>query len=381
MNIPLGRRQFLISGALSLLGGVLYSRFAFAESMRTPGNYMVGPHDAELESEMGVGILDLRNGSTRTVATGFEGHSVVAKPGEPGRVVMFAQRPGTRCAEVDIVRGELVRVFDSQPGRHFYGHGMYTADAAHLFTTENSYEDGRGIVTIRSDDDLEVIEEFDTHGLDPHELYFIESGRVAVVANGGLKTSPKHRDGYRDYDRENMRSSLVLIEAANGKLIDRFELENRWLSIRHLSISPNQTIAMAIQDKEKGSDFSGGPLICVRFPDGRVVEMKDGDGLYRRMNYHTLSISLFEERSVLGVTSPTGNRVTFWNSATGELLREAEIENPSGIALTSDHQRFVVTSNRTGVHLFDSNDLTQEPNELDPNVSIKWGSHLASIVA
>ena len=69
-------------------------------------------------------------------------------------------------------------------------------------------------------------------------------------------------------------------------------------------MSPQQTVAMAIQDKGTEESLSRGPLICVRFRDGHVVEMQDENGLYERMTYHTLSVSLFEERSLVGVPRP-----------------------------------------------------------------------------
>ena len=375
------RRQFLMASAWSLIGGLLYSRFSFAGTPKAPANYLIGPCIPRNDGDFGVAVLDLSERRTRFIHTGFEGHSIVAKPGQPGRAVMFAQRPGTRCCEVDYIAGEVVRVFDSAEGRHFYGHGAFSNQADHLFTTENNFEDEHGLVTIRDTGDMEIVGEFDSHGLGPHEMFFIDGGNIAVIANGGLKTSPKYKDGYKDYDRESLNSSLVLIETASGTMLDRFNLENRFLSIRHLSISPNQTIAMAIQDKENGESYSGGPLICVRFPDGKIVEMQDEGGVYKRMGHHTLSISLFEERSIVGVTSPFSDLVTFWDIQSGKLIKKVTLDSPSGLALTGDKKWFVATANNGSVYFLDSETLEKETISIETPDTVGWGSHLASVMA
>jgi hypothetical protein len=379
MKSDLSRREFLIGSAGALVAGLGPIRpVAAAPGLR--GDLLLGPTlPLELgHGEFGLGVIDVARDRAFSIPTGIEGHSVIARPGRPGHYVLFAQRPGTQCCVVDVEARERLDVFDSGEGRHFYGHGAYSVDGNELLTTENSFSDDRGVIVVRDADTKKAVGEIDAHGDGPHEMYFIDAGRKIVVANGGLKTSPDKLDGYKAYNRESMRSSLAVIETASGKLLERFELENHLLSIRHLSMGPDGHVAMAIQDKEKGSAFSGGPLACVRHPDGRVVELKDEDGLYARMTHHTLSVSLLEETDTVGVTCPYGDLVVFWDLNSGRIRRMVTLPSPSGLALTSDRRFFVVTSQAGGIHQIDANslELVRSDHEIEPILDMRWGSHL-----
>lgn len=200
-----------------------------------------------------------------------------------------------------------------------------------------------------------------------------------VVANGGLKTKPSYKHGRKPYNRDSMRPSLVVIEASSGKLLDRYELENPFLSIRHLCISDDgETIAMAIQDREKGAVFSGGPLLAVRHRGGRVVSMQDERGIYSRMSHHTLSVALSVEHSLVATTSPRGDLVAFWSIETGALQGSVGIEDARGIALAAHGREFVVTTRQGTVHYIDAETLleTVPHHGLETENATGWGSHL-----
>ena len=39
--------------------------------------------------------------------------------------------------------------FTSKPYRHFFGHGVFSADGKLLYTTENDYQNARGMIGVR----------------------------------------------------------------------------------------------------------------------------------------------------------------------------------------------------------------------------------------
>ena len=86
------------------------------------------------------------------VALPGRGHGAAFRPTVP-QCVAFARRPGTFAVVIDIDRGEAVRRIDATAGRHFYGHGAFSPDGRYLFTTENDFEAGRGLVGIRDAED------------------------------------------------------------------------------------------------------------------------------------------------------------------------------------------------------------------------------------
>lgn len=78
-------------------------------------------------------------------------------------------------------------------------------------------------------------------------------GSTLVIANGGIRTHP-------DLPRiksnlANMRPSLAYVDVASGRLLQLQEPEPQWhqLSIRHIDVSPDDRVAVAMQ-------FEGSPI-------------------------------------------------------------------------------------------------------------------------
>ena len=75
------------------------------------------------------------------------GHAAAAHP-HRAEAVAFARRPG-RFADVIDCRDGGVRTRITPPdGHHFYGHGCFSPDGTRLFTTENDFENARGIIGV-----------------------------------------------------------------------------------------------------------------------------------------------------------------------------------------------------------------------------------------
>jgi hypothetical protein len=73
------------------------------------------------------------------------GHGVAFRPGHDEGVV-FARRPGTFAVAFDPVAGVALRRLDAAPRRHFFGHGAFSPGGRTLFTSENDYAAGRGVI-------------------------------------------------------------------------------------------------------------------------------------------------------------------------------------------------------------------------------------------
>ena len=73
------------------------------------------------------------------------GHGFAVQP-TTGRVVVFARRPDDWALVVNPATGAVLGQLNTSPGRHFYGHGAFSPDGAFLFTSENRFEDGEGVI-------------------------------------------------------------------------------------------------------------------------------------------------------------------------------------------------------------------------------------------
>jgi len=95
---------------------------------------------------------------------------------------------------------------DTSPGT-----GCSRTTASHLFTPEYDYERVRGVLAVRDARDLHIIDELDTHGIDPHEVTWLPDGRSLLGANGGIMTHP--RNFRRKLNIPTMDPSLCVIDS------------------------------------------------------------------------------------------------------------------------------------------------------------------------
>ena len=75
-------------------------------------------------------------------------HHVEAHPKQP-IVACTARRPDTFIDVVDYQSQRLIKRIESEPGRHFFGHSVFTPDGEFLISSENNIADGQGRIVIR----------------------------------------------------------------------------------------------------------------------------------------------------------------------------------------------------------------------------------------
>jgi hypothetical protein len=139
-------------------------------------------------------LFDLERGDLRAVELPARGHDIALRPGG-SECVAFARRPGRVGVAVPMDKRPPVW-FESKPDRHFFGHGVFSADGRLLYTTENDYDHGRGVIGVRdATDGYKQVAELDGHGVGPHDLALLSDGRTLVIANSGILTHP---DSYRE---------------------------------------------------------------------------------------------------------------------------------------------------------------------------------------
>ena len=125
----------------------------------TAATVLAAPSWASLGSPAYLAAAAQPDNSTWLVGLGIDGAVRFAHP-VPGRghaaathphraeAVAFARRPGTFALVLDCATGAVLARLAAPEGRHFYGHGAFTADGRILLTTENAYEDGDGRIGV-----------------------------------------------------------------------------------------------------------------------------------------------------------------------------------------------------------------------------------------
>ena len=175
-------------------------------------------------------------------------HGLLALP--DGGFLAVANRPGRWLLRCD-ASGALVRRLNTaaeQPQRNFNGHVEASlgpgGEVRWLCTTETDPDTGAGWLSLRDARTLQRMAQFESAGIDPHQLRLAADGAL-LVANGGIV-----RDALgRKVEVEKMAPSLVRIDPASGRLLGRWTLADAQLSIRHLAwaSAPEPLLGLALQ--------------------------------------------------------------------------------------------------------------------------------------
>ncbi|WP_298210397.1 DUF1513 domain-containing protein [Acidovorax sp.] len=238
----LGRRALLSRGALTALAassgawghGLALAATAPDDAVTYVGAAWRGPKATDTHY---AGVLAADWGSKKlsiryAVPLPTRPHGLV--PLADGGLLINGVRPGTWLMRCDGA-GKVVRQVTLDKDADavlFSGHTVPSADGKLLYSTEIDYRSGRGRIGVRDAATLRKEDEWDSGGIDPHQVLLDGSGHV-VVANGGL---PRNLADTK-YDHHRMESTLVRINVQTGGIARQWRLDDPRLGMRHIAWS------------------------------------------------------------------------------------------------------------------------------------------------
>jgi hypothetical protein len=294
-----------------------------------------------------VAIFSAEGGTLFSTVLPDRGHDITLSPASADLVV-FARRPGDWAAVADRRTGEVRKVIRSPQGRHFYGHGIYSADGRLLYATENNIASGKGVLGVYDTaKNYARIGEQPTHGIGPHDVAFLPGNELLLVANGGIRTDPAN--GREILNPGHMEPSLAVVDPRTGEIRHKADFGRAMsgLSIRHLAMASDSEAAFACQFE--GDDLQ--PLVGLISANGkaRMLDMPDEDLI--RLNNYLGSIALDGSGRLICATSPRGGMAAFWDRLSGQYLGLAPLPDVCGVAAAPEAGVFVVTSGNAGVRM------------------------------
>jgi uncharacterized protein len=269
------------------------------------------------------------------------GHAAAAHPRRP-EAVAFARRPGTFAVVLDCVSGEILRRLDAPAGRHYYGHGCFSADGTQLFTPENDYDAGRGRIGVwDASQGYARLGDFDSGGIGPHDIIRLPGSEVKAIANGGIRTHPD--TGRAKLNLDTMAPNLTYVDA-DGGLLEQVEIapELRRNSIRHLAVRDDGVIAFAMQ--WEGDLWETPPLLGLH-RRGEAPRLLDAGPQQARMRAYAGSVAFSGNGTMVGITSPRGGMAHFFRVADGTFAEAVAQVDVCGLAA---HASGFVTTDGTG---------------------------------
>lgn len=296
---------------------------------------------AEVGSTAYISAARTKNGSyalfglTKEGGVSFEvplpdrGHAAAAHP-KRAEVVGFARRPGRFALVIDCAEGLIRQVLEPPAGRHFYGHGTYTANGKFLFTSENDFENAQGMIGVwRVDRQYQRVGEFPSNGVGPHDVKLMPDGKHLVVANGGIETHPD--SGRQKLNIPMMEPNLSYL-TLKGDVVDQLELPRKMHknSIRHLGVGSDGQVAFAMQWQ---GDVHSSPALLGLHKPGQQVRLLEVPGhLHQRLKGYIGSIAYSAETGQVAATSPRGNLMLLLDAQSGQLIEAVEEADVCGVA-------------------------------------------------
>ncbi|MBU0656804.1 MAG: DUF1513 domain-containing protein [Gammaproteobacteria bacterium] len=366
----MNRRQFLLLATAGAIGSALGVSTLMKRAVAATPQHLFSATDNPAGGHF-LTRLDISNGQMQSVAVPMRGHAVL--PLADGKVLMFGRRPAFESVAVEFGEGSTTPI-KAEAGRHFDGHGCLSANGDVLFTSENAYDAKRGVLGIRDSKTFQHLGEYDTHGLDPHDIHLMPDGKTLVVANGGIEQHPDF--GRRKLNLDTMQPSLVYLDAATGQKIDEYRLPDHHLSIRHLLVTPTGDVGVALQ--YEGDLYRTQPASLVAWQaSGSDLKLLDiSREAIAPFNGYMADLAYDAAQDILAVTSPRGHHVTFWSVREQRFLHATPLPEPSGIAFQPEQGAFLVSDASGNLNTLSTNQQQASASLLHQFPDRLWDNHL-----
>lgn len=317
-----------------------------------------------------VGGVSLSNGEVFGAQVPMRAHGCALDPRDANRVVFFARRPGTTAFELNRATRRARPAFETPSGRHLAGHGLFSASGDVLYTPEHDYEHAKGVVAVRDARSFQILDEYDTHGIDPHEIAWLPGQRRLLVANGGILTHPR---SYRaKLNLSSMDPSLCVLDAATGECLEQWRLPDHQLSIRHLSVAPDGKAAIGLQYE---GDKDRSPCVVAQYlPEQGLRLLPCPPDEIRKMKAYVASVCVSEHEDLIAASCPYGAGIACWSKSTGEFKAFVPGSEVFGLSRLADGE--VLASLRDGHAI--SIDKSGRQSQFVTLVSaepIRWDDH------
>lgn len=378
MNEKINRRRWLsLVGRRALLAGAGLPMLTACDWL-TPAaqHYLLAAQGATAE-QFSLGWV-APQGSNESLLTGFRGHGLCQHPQQRHQVMLFARRPGWQAWLVDVKRKQLLQTCEPAKQSYFTGHGCFHPGGDYLLTAEANIETTAGTISVRHSRNLQVLEQFPSYGLGLHEIKLLADGKTLVAANGGIKTHPS--TGRKKLNLDTMDSSLAFIDVVTGQLLQQLRLPEPKASIRHLDVTPDGKVAVALQlQREAAGHNELVPLTALYQPEraeAGLVYCQTPTQICAWMQDYAGSIVINPLSQQIAATSPRGDIAVFWSLRDGKYSGFHRFHDVCGVAVSTDNTEFIFSNSAGQIRYLDAVSFSENKSKRRQFASMHWDNHL-----
>ena len=362
------RRQILAAGLGAISVAVAPRRGATATA--TPGSFLL-ISAADINREHHVVATDKYGRLAFQVRLPFRGHEALVTPDKQWLIVM-PRRPGKIGAKIRLSDPENYSLFCAGYGRHFYGHAVLTRDGEFLISSENDFEAGRGVLSVRKTQDLSVISEIGSGGIGPHQIAWLSDQKTLAVANGGILTHPdKPR---KKLNLDSMRPNLTLVSLDDGLIQQQFESPNYQSSMRHIDVTPDDDVVVGLQ--HEGDYSESVPLVVVARVNGAIEVLPQPIADTLNMKQYIASVAVDPKTFIVAVTSPRGHQIAFWDVRTSKYLGQKRLRDVAGLAIEKGTNGFFASTGVGRIDRFSAIAPLHSSGISLKTPGVQWDNHL-----
>ena len=278
-------------------------------------------------------ILRLDGTIVREVPLQGRGHDIAYSPGR-GQAVVFARRPGSFALAFDVKGAREPVLFTTPANRHFYGHGVFSADARLLYATEHDNDTRAGVLGVyNATGGYKRIGEFPTYGIGPHEVILLSDGKTLAVANGGIEThiEPQSGTGREKLNVDTMVPSLAFIDSATGALLAQHKHGGALhkLSIRHIAADARGAVWFGAQWEGEAGDTP--ELIGCAAIDKPLRLIETAAPMGAGLAGYIGAVAISGDRRVLAASAPRAGRIIYVDTESGGVIGETQLIDGCGV--------------------------------------------------
>lgn len=370
----LTRRSFL---AMSALSGAVVSAPSWATlTKQHSGKKLYASAYSLNKKEHFFGLFNENGDIAWSTQLLDRAHAPVIHPSQ-SIVGIVARRPGFFMDFFDVSTHQKITRIEPSKDHHFYGHALFTSDGKRLITQENHYPTGQGKIFVRDWPSGQVLHSFSSNGIGPHESVLLND-QVLVIANGGLMTHPD--EDRKILNLDTMKPNVTYLNLQDGTVLNQSanSSELHQLSIRHLDVNQQGTVALGFQ--YQGEMWDQVPLVAIsRLDQAELEYLPIPEEVRVRFKQYCGSVCFDNSGEILAISTPRGGLVAYWHVSSKTFLGVENCRDVCGLVATDNAHEFLLTSG-IGSQL-KSNPVQNVSKVIKKHPNVHWDNHLRQINA
>lgn len=314
--------------------------------------------------------------NAQQLLSGFRGHGLTQHSSKPYQAIMLSRRPGNEGIVLNVNKQRTVMRFKSPDHLFMEGHGCFNQTGEILFCSESNRHTQQGVITVRDTQNYHLIKELSSGGIGPHEILLHPTqANTLVIANGGLikNASGEIINGHI------MDSNICFLNTQSGEITQRFYVQEKKASLRHMDISSDGIIAVAIQVQRSFTDHDKPVALTALIKDSQLMELQAPAALLNKMQDYVGSVRINNKYRTAAFTSPRGDMALFWNIDNGTFLGEHYFHNVCGVTVSSNEEFFVLSNSAGKLRHIHGSSLIEQRDLRQHHPDIQWDNHMLTL--